>query len=457
MMEKYWEISSGISSMADIVATAFCFSYFIKPYQQKKKSAGYAGCLYAAVMLILYGIPYEMESAFAYAVGALAVFCGMYAMEHRNLEQKVFLAITAYILKWIAGGIATIPRGILSEILLHSAEITERPWLQLGLCILVQILYILLKVFLVLLFADLINRKYIHKKENMTKSEFVLMMSPLLSIVTGYWFFSFFERAYERDLQIYIWNVHTEYEWFLALYQAASYAAILTTIIIFQKIKRAQREEKENAILEKQIAEMKRHISQVEKLYGDIRSLKHDIGNHMMTLEHLYQKNEHEEVHKYMVSLKEQMEENLPEIRSGNPVTDVILTEKKKEAQEKGIIFVCEFLYPEETNINVFDISIILNNALNNAIEAAEQCQNPRIDIISYRKKNVYMIEIENTSERTAMLNEDSGLPETTKENTQLHGFGISNIRKVARKYLGDIDIEQGEKSFRLSVMLMIS
>lgn len=455
-MEKYWEITSCISGIAGIAATAFCSGYFLKPFLLKKKSAVYVGFVYFAVMLVLYLIPYEMDSVAAYTVGALAVFGAMYAMERRNSEQKAFLAITVYILKWITAGIAIIPRNILVDLLLNSNGIAARPRLQLGMYITLEIMYILLNVFFMLFFANIINRKYIRKKENMTKSEFILMLSPLLSIVAGYWFFSFFERAYERDMKRYIWNVHTEYEWFLVLYQISAFAAILTAIIIFQKIKEAQREEKENAILERQMAEMRRHISGVEKLYSDIRSLKHDLGNHMMTLDNLYQKNEHEEARKYAENLKECLGENVYGIKTGNPVTDVILTEKKTEAKKREIAFTCEFFYPDETTIDVFDISIILNNAVNNAMEAAQGCKDPYISIISYRKKNAYMIEIENTSKRKAILNEDSGLPVTTKGNEQIHGFGIANIRKVARKYKGDIDIEQGEKSFKLSVMLMI-
>jgi hypothetical protein len=59
-------------------------------------------------------------------------------------------------------------------------------------------------------------------------------------------------------------------------------------------------------------------------------------------------------------------------VKSGNPVTDVILTEKQKEAKNRGIAFVSDFHYPEETKINAFDVSVILNNAVGNAIEAAE-------------------------------------------------------------------------------------
>lgn len=47
------------------------------------------------------------------------------------------------------------------------------------------------------------------------------------------------------------------------------------------------------------------------------------------------------------------------------------------------------------------------------------------------------------------------GLPVTTKKDGG-HGFGLVNIRKVAQRYYGDIDIRQKEGEFVLCVMLML-
>lgn len=46
--------------------------------------------------------------------------------------------------------------------------------------------------------------------------------------------------------------------------------------------------------------------------------------------------------------------------------------------------------------MNAFDVSIILNNGIDNALEGAASCREPYIRISSYQKGNAYMIEIEN-------------------------------------------------------------
>ena len=142
-------------------------------------------------------------------------------------------------------------------------------------------------------------------------------------------------------------------------------------------------------------------------------------------------------------------------MKTGNPVTDVIVAEKRKEAQERGIGFICDFHYPEKTGINAFDVSIILNNALDNAMEAAECCERPFIDIKSWRQRNVYMIEVRNPFIGNLITDKESGLPESAKGGSG-HGFGLKNMQKVARKYHGDIDVRQEKNGFVLTVMMML-
>ena len=180
------------------------------------------------------------------------------------------------------------------------------------------------------------------------------------------------------------------------------------------------------------------------------------MGNHIAVLESLYEGHRQEELETYLSSLKESYQQNTEEIRTGNPVTDVILNSKKKEAAEKGIVFVCDFYYPTESKISAFDISVLLNNAIANAMEGTVSCDRPYIRLSSYRRKNVYFIEIENRVQNPVEIAEDTGLPRTTKTDGDNHGFGLRNMRKIAQKYYGDIAVEQKDNMFQLSIMLML-
>lgn len=456
-MELYWEIVSCVNEILLMAVIGYLYYRFVKPFLNKSRYVCFVGIVYFAVMLVLY-MSYGMLHIDGWVAGVIdmaAVFAVMCMIDRRNFRQKVFLAIIMYLIEWMSGGIELIVINSLFEYAL--LPISDRPVLQFVIYIMIEIVDVVLSYFVMAYLFRIVDKAYICKREDMSRKELGLMLAAPLSVLMGHMILKFSSGVYEKDMNQYIWNTHSGYLWITALYQLVSFVAIMAAIVIYQNIKESHRNEKENAILSEQIEHTKRHMKEVERLYCDIRSLRHDMGNHVATLEHLFLKNEAQETEQYLQRLKEQLNEITPEFRSGNPITDVILTEKQKEAREKGIDFRCNYHYPTKTGIDAFDVSVILNNALANAIEGASMSKNPYVSISSYINKNAYMIEIKNSFEKRLEINEESGLPETTKGDEESHGFGLLNIRKVARKYSGDIDIGQDGKNFLLSIMLMLN
>lgn len=155
----------------------------------------------------------------------------------------------------------------------------------------------------------------------------------------------------------------------------------------------------------------------------------------------------------YMAYLKNKWNEVSPAIKTGNPVIDVILMEKLREADEKNIRFTADFHYPQNTKLNVFDLSVILNNALNNCLENVNG-SSPYINISSFQKNSIFMIIVKNSFEGRLDL-DDGGLPWTTKTENG-HGIGLNNILRVAKMYMGDISFEQAEGEVILSIMMQV-
>lgn len=100
-----------------------------------------------------------------------------------------------------------------------------------------------------------------------------------------------------------------------------------------------------------------------------------------------------------------------------------------------------------------------MNNALENAIEACSKAEGEKqIKLQSYVKGSLFLIEVENDFSEEIIIEEESGLPVSSKGNGKLHGIGISNIQRCAKKYMGNIDIiifdTDGRKKFNLTVMM---
>lgn len=141
---------------------------------------------------------------------------------------------------------------------------------------------------------------------------------------------------------------------------------------------------------------------------------------------------------------------------TGNPVTDVILNRKGQICAQEGIVLDGELLYPAGLGIEAFDLGILLNNALDNAIEAC-RCmpaeRNRIVRIRGYVKGRMFFLVVENTCEEQAMRTKDGEL-QTTKKNPSLHGFGMNNMRSCAEKYYGTMQYEVRDGMFILTIML---
>ena len=453
LVEKCWMVTSKISVIALLMITGIYFGKFVCPYIKKKKGAVAVSIVYITIMLVLYMIPPQIDNFSAYLIGVIAAFLAMYVEDRRNIYQKIFLAITFFSIRWLTVAMAGRLDDLVTKALVFRNMSAEKVWLQYGLYVGTRVLDIVLCIAFIAVAIGLINKAYIYKKDEMSVKEMVMLIIPSLVGVTGYGILQYYLMIYERDTGKNLIDTYGFYGALSFLHYLISIVAILVVIVMFQNWKEMQEEQRGQELVLNQISDMKKHIGEVEKLYRDIRSMRHDMGNHIQTLEHLVAHNNMDDATEYLEHLKNEWDEVSPEIKTGSPVIDVILMEKLREAKERQIRFLSDFHYPHNTKLNAFDLSVIMNNALNNCMENVSG-DDPYISISSFRKNSIFMITIKNSF--GGQLNfGDSDLPETTKSGME-HGMGLNNIRRVARMYMGDISLEQGNEEVILSIMMQV-
>lgn len=453
LVEKYWMVTSKISVIALLMITGIYFGKFVCPYIKKKKGAVAVSIVYITIMLVLYMIPPQIDNFSAYLIGVIAAFLAMYVEDRRNIYQKIFLAITFFSIRWLTVAMAGRLDDLVTKALVFRNMSAEKVWLQYGLYVGTRVLDIVLCIAFIAVAIGLINKAYIYKKDEMSVKEMVMLIIPSLVGVTGYGILQYYLMIYERDTGKNLIDTYGFYGALSFLHYLISIVAILVVIVMFQNWKEMQEEQRGQELVLNQISDMKKHIEEVEKLYRDIRPMRHDMGNHIQTLEHLVAHNNMDDATEYLEHLKNEWDKVSPEIKTGSPVIDVILMEKLREAKERQIRFLSDFHYPQNTKLNAFDLSVIMNNALNNCMENVSG-DDPYISISSFRKNSIFMITIKNSF--GGQLNfGDSDLPETTKSGRE-HGMGLNNIRRVARMYMGDISLEQGNEEVILSIMIQV-
>lgn len=255
----------------------------------------------------------------------------------------------------------------------------------------------------------------------------------------------------------------------IPLIAAVLLGAILFGFRLYQNMIGLQRERAEKVVMENQIMQMQNSLAEMEHLYDGVRTVRHDMKNHMAVLQNLLQRESltdagaQKELRQYFEDMDAAVDQLDSRVHTGNAVCDVVICSKFRYAEKEvpGIRLDAEgFTMSDKTGLRAYDIGVILNNGLDNAIEACKRLREkqpdaePYIVVRSFRNGKMYFIEIENNFDGKIRIDRESGYPLSTKVDREMHGIGLKNIRSCAGKYAGDMDCVITDKKFTLSVMI---
>ena len=247
------------------------------------------------------------------------------------------------------------------------------------------------------------------------------------------------------------------------------YAGAYFAIAVWQGMA-ALREEQGALFVERQQAQLlSARIHEAERSYARIRALQHEMRGHFTNLKGLAQSGALAGITEYIDKMNMGIREvgicdtgiggigDVGQtIQTGNPVADVIVNDKRRQCGELGIRFEAELCYPSPEAYDAFDVGIILQNLLQNALEACESVPEGGryIRLTGKRTGRFFLIEVRNPFAGEVAFGPD-GLPRTTKqENAPMHGLGLTNVRREAEKYMGELELKAGPREFIATVLL---
>lgn len=112
-------------------------------------------------------------------------------------------------------------------------------------------------------------------------------------------------------------------------------------------------EEKHKIILmEHQFECQVNHIKNLEKFYNDTSKIQHDMKNHIICLKSLAFNNNLSELKSYLLKLDDTLKKSALKIKTGNPISDCIITEKLDISSAHNIDFNCNFIIPKNSSID---------------------------------------------------------------------------------------------------------
>ncbi len=225
---------------------------------------------------------------------------------------------------------------------------------------------------------------------------------------------------------------------------------------LYDKLSVQQEEKYEKMRLMQQNNYYQKQFELMKASLKSTRSFKHDMKNHLTVLKLLVDKNEHNKALKHIEQMTDAIITAKEYAQSGNIIIDSILNFKLQEAEQHGISVSLELSIPEQLSITSFDMSVILGNLLDNAINACSKLEkDKRLDVKIKYKKGRLIIKISNTYNGDLNYMGDKLI--TSNEDKENHGMGIKNTKFALDKYNGEMEIEHTEDIFTVILLMYLN
>lgn len=267
---------------------------------------------------------------------------------------------------------------------------------------------------------------------------------------------------YAAALILYARNVRFSFDG-LFLYWSAVILFLLSTILTLYQIIRRISEMRTNLVLQTEYARQldSRLLAQKDFYEAKVshenalRSLRHDMTGHLNTLAVLLADDKTAEAKKYLDGLAKYHKEQASELFCKNPYMNAILQNYAGKCKKEQIELDCHIGIGDE-ELPVTELCLILNNAMENAVEASLTMPEGEriIKVQATVRQNQFLLRVSNRFE--GCLTAAGGLPVSTKEG-EGHGYGLPNIRQAAERRGGQMEYRVGDDFFVLDVTLRVS
>ncbi|MBR5596898.1 MAG: sensor histidine kinase [Lachnospiraceae bacterium] len=451
-------------------------SQFLKSKQNKKITIILWAVTYFAVQMVIFEViqsRYSFNDVLSAIINVLLLLGMQWIFYRKGESGQLFICFSFVAGKEIIKYIASVLSVVLGEVgwgwmntLIMQGKLVTSTQVEVAnniMLFLMSFASAILYALILGVYLLLINKKYVRKEYQLQVRENVFLILPSIAAISISITLKMMLITVENGTTILIYDTVPATLFWIPLICIMLLGAVIANVILFQNVVQYHEENKKATMLENQIQQMQREVQEIQDIYADMRGLRHDLRGHINNITQYVKKQNNtdaEELNDYIRNMEETVSRLDFGYQTGNPITDIIIHQKRQEADRAGVKFSVDFNYPKELQIDVYDIGVILNNALENAIEATTLLKRDKyVSLHSYVKGKLFFVEVENSFAREIVMNKESGLPESSKANKNFYGMGLANIQRCARKYRGDIDIvidtsKKEQQIFNLTIML---
>lgn len=215
-------------------------------------------------------------------------------------------------------------------------------------------------------------------------------------------------------------------------------------------------EKEQRKLLEIQSDSYLNELKVVNKTQNEIRFLKHNMTNHLNTIQVLIDKGNYAKALEYIQSISRTMN-NAEKVSNTNILElDSIINFKISSASEHGIKVNASIQVKEDLRICPQDYISVIGNLFDNAIEAVKnkniENKDKYINLTIGVMHSLCVIIIENPYCHTIIKSDGKFL--STKKHQKGHGYGLLYVKNIADKYNGTINISY-ENNFIIEISMI--
>lgn len=195
-------------------------------------------------------------------------------------------------------------------------------------------------------------------------------------------------------------------------------------------------------------------FEQISELRTKIRQERHELKNQYFKLQVLMHNQEYEKLEEEIGTVVDRISTNLKSLETGSTYLDYLLLQKQEQAEKYNIPFHVEINLPQDIAYDDTAAGTALSNLIDNAIESSRKEKTPDIQISIRNVKGYFYCEIKNYVTKNVLAANPS--LDTTKNDKDMHGFGLKIVRKTLEQANGILNLSVDQSYFKAAFMLPI-
>lgn len=250
---------------------------------------------------------------------------------------------------------------------------------------------------------------------------------------------------------------HREYAVFAIISSLLLLVLIYMIFEVYDRMVDDAEAQEKNLLYEQELDLLNRQAQEREEYDTKMRQLRHDMKNHLSSLLGMLQGNDTKQAEEYVRGMLHVAPECRADdvSRTGNIIVDNLVNYKCGIARAEGITFDANVFLPAELPFRGGHLTIVFGNLLDNALEACREVEKGKRYItleVSYEKE-VLMLAVVNPYRGERRKNH-VGKYVTTKKDRRSHGLGLSSVEQAVEAYRGQVNVEERDGVFRVSVVM---